>query len=354
MKSKNLSFLQYIFVGSFILFKFCDCLHKSEEYGPTNGVEGEQRLMKKLKSSIPTMWPPVDMVNRTVFIYVDLFKIQEVDEKNGMWVGKFFIYVYYYSPSAQWNKSEYNNGTVESFLLPKGTLWMPDIIVHEASERKYDAFNRQVVFEHGMILAMTTLTTCQMSCLFDVSQFPFDSQQCVVTLTTHVSRPSDYQLGLEDRFFPPNSFGKSHLPLKFFTASDQWRLKTPVQIQLDELPPTQNETRGRPMIRVTIDLQRRPLFYKLVFVYPSVILYLLSSVTFFIPPDSGEKVSFAVTILLTEVVSCGTLVDVLPASSHHVPFLIFFMAAVTLHLTCTCVMAVSDILIYHINADKLK
>ena len=81
MKSKNLSFLQYIFVGSFILFKFCDCLHKSEEYGPTNGVEGEQRLMKKLKSSIPTMWPPVDMVNRTVFIYVDLFKIQEVDEK---------------------------------------------------------------------------------------------------------------------------------------------------------------------------------------------------------------------------------------------------------------------------------
>ena len=53
----------------------------SNQTAPQNGVEGEQRLMKKLKSSIPSLWPPVDMVNRTVFIYIDLFKIQEVDEK---------------------------------------------------------------------------------------------------------------------------------------------------------------------------------------------------------------------------------------------------------------------------------
>ena len=52
-----------------------------DEIVPTNGVDGEQRLLSKLRSSIPSMWPPVDMVNRTVFIYVDLFKIQEIRER---------------------------------------------------------------------------------------------------------------------------------------------------------------------------------------------------------------------------------------------------------------------------------
>ncbi|XP_063720345.1 acetylcholine receptor subunit beta-like [Symsagittifera roscoffensis] len=90
----------------------------------------------------------------------------------------------------------------------------------------------------------------------------------------------------------------------------------------------------------------------MVFVYPSVLLYLLSSVTFFIPPDSGEKVSFAVTILLTEIVSYGTLLTILPASSHHVPYLIYFIASATFHLTCNCVAAAAVVNIHH-NSSSL-
>ena len=144
----------------------------------------------------------------------------------------------------------------------------------------------------------------------------------------------------EDKFYPKDKSGKSYLPLLYFIPCDQWQLEIPVEIEVDRLK-GKLENQFRPVVKLTINLQRRPLFYKLVLVYPSVILYLLSAVTYFIPPNSGEKVSFAVTILLTEVVSYGTLVDILPASSHHVPHLIYFLAAVTFHLTWTCVTAVT-------------
>ena len=160
------------------------------------------------------------------------------------------------------------------------------------------------------------------SCLFSVQKF------CVVINSA-----------IESQFFPPDENNITHLPLIYFVPSDQWQLEIPVEIEMDRLK-AKLEDQFRPVIRLKINLQRRPLFYKLVLVYPSVILYLLSPVTYFIPPDSGEKVSFAVTILLTEVVSYATLVDILPASSLNVPYLVYFLTAATLHLTWNCVTAV--------------
>ncbi|XP_075257942.1 neuronal acetylcholine receptor subunit alpha-7-like isoform X1 [Convolutriloba macropyga] len=68
------------------------------------------------------------MENKTVYVYIDLFKLQEVDEKDGLWVAKLFLYYYYYSHSARWNSSDYNDGTLTAFFVPQGTFWTPDIV----------------------------------------------------------------------------------------------------------------------------------------------------------------------------------------------------------------------------------
>ena len=49
-----------------------------------NGVAGQNRLMERLKKVLPNLWPPLDMVNKTVFVYIDLLNIQEVDEKGSI------------------------------------------------------------------------------------------------------------------------------------------------------------------------------------------------------------------------------------------------------------------------------
>ncbi|XP_063728700.1 neuronal acetylcholine receptor subunit beta-3-like [Symsagittifera roscoffensis] len=78
----------------------------------------------------------------------------------------------------------------------------------------------------------------------------------------------------------------------------------------------------------------------LVLVLPCLVLYTISSLCFVLPSDATEKVSFAVTILLAEVVAFTSLSNVLPESSENTPILLYFLSAVIWHMGILCIVAV--------------
>ena len=53
-----------------------------------------------------------------------------------------------------------------------------------------------------------------------------------------------------------------------------------------------------PGVKFTLVLKRRPLYYLFNIIIPAVLLAALSAVTFVVPVDSGEKISFGIAILL--------------------------------------------------------
>ena len=53
-----------------------------------------------------------------------------------------------------------------------------------------------------------------------------------------------------------------------------------------------------PGVKFTLVLKRRPLYYLFNIIIPTVLLATLSAVTFVVPVDSGEKISFGIAILL--------------------------------------------------------
>ena len=91
----------------------------------SNGVNEETVLLQKLNNVLPKYHPPHDMQNNTVYIYVDLYQILDVDEKNGVLSAKLWLYFYYYTPSALWDPNDYN-GT-QGLLVPANTFWTADI-----------------------------------------------------------------------------------------------------------------------------------------------------------------------------------------------------------------------------------
>ena len=86
--------------------------------------------------------------------------------------------------------------------------------------------------------------------------------------------------------------------------------------------------------------QRRSLFYVLTLMFPSCSLYMLSGLILILPVESGEKVSFAVTLLLAQFVTFGTLTAIFPASSLHFPILAYFVSAVAIHMSILCCIAI--------------
>ena len=85
----------------------------------------EGKLADLLRAKITKHSPPADMVNRTVFIYLSIYQIVDVDEKMGMFTMKFWMYIYYKLQHPLWDPRKYKNATRMQFL--SDTFWKPDV-----------------------------------------------------------------------------------------------------------------------------------------------------------------------------------------------------------------------------------
>jgi len=68
-------------------------------------------------------------------------------------------------------------------------------------------------------------------------------------------------------------------------------------------------------------IRRRPLFYTVNLLLPSIFLMVMDVVGFYLPPDSGERVSFKVTLMLGYSVFLIIVSDTLPATAIGTPLI---------------------------------
>lgn len=94
-----------------------------------------------------------------------------------------------------------------------------------------------------------------------------------------------------------------------------------------------------PDIIFNITLRRKTLFYTVNLIIPCVGISFLSVLVFYLPSDSGEKVSLCISILLSLTVFFLLLAEIIPPTSLTVPllgkYLLFTMVLVTLSVVVT-------------------
>lgn len=94
-----------------------------------------------------------------------------------------------------------------------------------------------------------------------------------------------------------------------------------------------------PDIMFYITLRRKTLFYTVNLIIPCVGISFLSVLVFYLPSDSGEKVSLSISILLSLTVFFLLLAEIIPPTSLTVPllgkYLLFTMVLVTLSVVVT-------------------
>ena len=122
-------------------------------------------------------------------------------------------------------------------------------------------------------------------------------------------------------------------PHEYFIEDDEWEVANLEEAFL-------SNGRVGYQIVYTLHLKRKPLFYSMILILPIMTIYFLSGLSFFLPSDTGEKVAFAMTVLLAQVVAFATLSDIFP-SSNNVPLLLHFVSVIMLHMTLLCLMSVT-------------
>ena len=109
--------------------------------------------------------------------------------------------------------------------------------------------------------------------------------------------------------------------LQFFVGNGEWDL---VSSYLDTNPGIVvygKVTTTYPTFTITLELQRKPSFYVMILMLPSILVSLISVIGFLLPSESGEKVSLQLTALLSYSLVFLVIVDIIPSIGGNFPLI---------------------------------
>ena len=216
----------------------------------------------------------------------------------------------------QWNSSQY--GAIDRLVVPADTFWTPDILLYntanEESVSALDVYKASLLVDERGRVTWVSPVTLKSSCDINVKWFPFDSQNCSLLFGSISMTKQRLQLKFYNKPKSIEAFQD-----KFHYSSGVWKVKALTPHLRDEVYSCCKNPFS--IIEFNLSLKRLPLYYVLYLVLPCLCLSLLSPFVFFVPPESGERIGFGITIVLAMSVYLLVISDKLPEKSNESPLI---------------------------------
>ena len=187
-------------------------------------------------------------------------------------------------------------------------------------------------FSNGVI-TLTVYGKDKSFCAMDLRYFPFDEQLCRLEFW-HVFRSgrnyadldSEYSEEYEQSGDSENSdyeFLNAPIGVVFYADSEdvstkfsfhngEWEVLYGALKTFVEVLHFAGEDESYPVFFVELKLKRKPSFYVIILVLPSLLVSSISIVGFLLPSEAGEKVSLQLTSLLSYMLLLLVVVDIIP------------------------------------------
>ncbi|XP_060594243.1 neuronal acetylcholine receptor subunit beta-3-like [Ruditapes philippinarum] len=207
-----------------------------------------------------------------------------------------------------WDPLRY--GGIKSIQLPKGKFWQPEFKL--MSGLRNDAFS---IYSNGVFPALVEYNgdvimvsggTYDTRCDVDTTLYPFDIHHCNFNIIV-----SNY--GANELIIHSPSSNIDELE-----ENDEWVIES-----LNTAVSLSKEKRiGKvsvPMVWMSLTLKRRPAFIIINIYTPLMLMTFLNMATCHVRPDSGERLSFAITLYLSLVFSATAAIEKIPNNSLRMP-----------------------------------
>ena len=173
-------------------------------------------------------------------------------------------------------------------------------------------------------------------CPIAIATFPFDTQKCKLKIGSWRYNGLDLDLRLEET--------TNGINLKNLEANSVWELKSVTAVR--NLVKYTCCPEPYYDITYTLELRRKPLYYIVTIIYPSILLSLLFSISFLFPADSGERTSLVTSVLLGLVVFMLIVNEHTPVTSEATTLLTTFFNAIS---ATTVLALIATAFILHLN-----
>ncbi|XP_064092158.1 neuronal acetylcholine receptor subunit alpha-7-like isoform X28 [Macrobrachium nipponense] len=312
------------------------CLPKEAACG-----QYERRLLHDLLDNYNNLERPVDNETEPVVVTfgITLQQIIDVDEKNQLLVTNTWLKLEWKDVNLRWNESDYNG--VSDLRIPPYKIWKPDVLMYNSADEGFDGTypTKVVVSSNGNCLYIPP-GIFKSTCKIDITWFPFDDQRCKMKFGswTYSGWQLDLQLQSEDGG-----------DLSDFIKNGEW--------DLIEVPGVRNVQNYRccpePYVDITftIKIRRRTIYYLYNLVLPCVMISSMSLLGFSLPPDTGEKLTLGVTILLSLTVFHNLVTETLPQVSDAMPVLGTYFNCIMFMVASSVVSTVLILNYHHRSAE---
>ncbi|KFW72166.1 Acetylcholine receptor subunit delta, partial [Pygoscelis adeliae] len=298
-------------------------------------VNQEERLIHHLfeEKGYDKEVRPVTSTDQVVDVYLaltlsNLISLKEVDETltTNLWVEHGWT-----DYRLQWNKSEF--GDIEVLRLPPDMLWLPEIVLENNNDGLFEVayYCNVLIYNTGYVywLAAAHFPTppphspsLPVPPRVRASSLAYSALE----ISMHLKTDSDPKTG---KYYPVEWI---IIDPEGFTENGEWEIiHRPARKNIHpDNPPESSEHQD---ITFYLIIKRKPLFYVINIVTPCILIAFMAILVFYLPADSGEKMTLVISVLLAQSVFLLLISQRLPATSHAIPligkYLLFIMLLVT-------------------------
>jgi len=314
------------------------------------GNPDAKRLYDDLLSNYNKLVRPVVNVTDavTVKLKLKLSQLIDVNLRNQIMTTNLWVEQFWFDYKMRWDPNEY--GGVDMLHVPSDHIWRPDIVLYNNADGNFEVTlsTKATLYNSGRV-EWKPPAIYHSSCEMDVEYFPFDEQTCVMKFGSWTY--DGYQVDLRHQEEECTSY-KEHectetnpivnigVDLSEFYMSVEWDILAVPAIRNVKFYTCCDE----PYLDITfnITMRRKTLFYTVNLIIPCMGISFLTVLVFYLPSDSGEKVSLSISILLSLTVFFLLLAEIIPPTSLVVPllgkFVLFTMILDTFSICVTVVV----------------
>ncbi|XP_039276488.1 neuronal acetylcholine receptor subunit alpha-7 isoform X5 [Nilaparvata lugens] len=310
---------------------------------PHESLQGphEKRLLHNLLDHYNVLERPVANESDPLQLSfgLTLMQIIDVDEKNQLLITNIWLKLEWNDVNLRWNSTEY--GGVKDLRIPPHRIWKPDVLMYNSADEGFDGtYPTNVVVRNNGSCLYVPPGIFKSTCKIDITWFPFDDQRCEMKFGSWTYDGFQLDLQLQD---------EGGGDISSFITNGEWDLLG--------VPGKRNEIYynccPEPYIDITfiIIIRRRTLYYFFNLIVPCVLIASMAVLGFTLPPDSGEKLSLGVTILLSLSVFSLMIADALPQTSEAIPLLGTYFNCIMFMVASSVVSTILILNYHHRNAD---
>ena len=257
-----------------------------------------------------------------VVIDVGILQLIDVDEKNGMVDGFYYMYIQWTDEKLSWNPAHYED--IDLIVPPEESIWAPNIGLNNDVDPALSKSSMTTSFLqllHTGMVRHSRVVNYRSSCLMSLKYFPFDVQNCTLSFISFYYVGSDLNLTALEAS-KSIQYENSEFEMLSITSSREI-----------------NPFHGMITLHYHFLFKRRPAFYLLSMILPCTMITLVAMLAFCIPPESGEKIGLGVTVLLSLSVFLLILSDQMPPMTE-IPLIAVYYFGITLVVTLSTSLSV--------------